>query len=174
VAVIEFKLKLILLGESAVGKTSLIKAFVDKVFSTDYRPTIGANIFIKRVDLGAHQATLTIWDIAGQERWQMMRTAYYRGSNVVFLVADTTRRDSFQQLETFWIPDIREQIPQDVPIYLLANKIDLDREVDEDEVQEWAEKIGAAHVFETSAKTGTEVNTAFEQTVKDVAAKFSE
>ncbi len=170
-AVIEFKMKLILLGESAVGKTSLIKAFVDKVFTTDYRPTIGANIFIKRVELGEHKATLTIWDIAGQERWQMMRTAYYRGSNVILLVGDCTRRESFQQLENFWIPDVREQIGSEIPIYLLANKVDLEREVDSNEVQQWAQKIGAAHVFETSAKTGNGVNQAFEQTLKDVLSK---
>ncbi|OLS13732.1 MAG: small GTP-binding protein [Promethearchaeota archaeon CR_4] len=170
-ALIEFKMKLILLGESAVGKTSLIKAFVDKVFSTDYRPTIGANIFIKRVEVGDNRATLTIWDIAGQERWQLMRTAYYRGSNIIFLVADCTRKESFQQLENFWIPDVREQIGIEIPIYLLANKIDLEREVSGDGVKEWAEKIGANHVFETSAKTGVGVNQAFEQTLKDVLSK---
>ena len=101
----------------------------------------------------------------------MMRTAYYRGSNIILLVGDCTRRESFQQLETFWIPDVREQVGSGVPIYLLANKVDLEREVDSNEVQQWGGKIGAAHVFETSAKTGTGVNQAFEQTLKDTLSK---
>jgi len=167
-----YKLKFCLLGESAAGKTSLIKNFVSGAYSKDYRPTIGTNLFIKRLAFKDNQDekydfTITTWDIAGQERWTNMRQTYYRGAHGIFMVADLTRKSSFHAIESFWIPDFRQNSGRDTPIILLANKNDLTSEIAEDEIRAIAERCGIKKVIFTSAKTSYHVKEAFSSLIKE-------
>ena len=95
----KIKLKIIIIGETAVGKTSLVKKFISGQFSKDYRSSIGTNIYTKKIVLEKDtDATLQLWHIAGQERWINMRRSYYSGAKGVIIVGDLTRRNTFNQI----------------------------------------------------------------------------
>jgi len=92
-------LKIIVIGEPAVGKTSLVKKFVSGQFTKDYRSSIGTNIFTKKIILEKKtETTLQLWDIAGQERWVNIRRSYYSGAKGVIIVGDLTRSNTFDQI----------------------------------------------------------------------------
>ncbi|MFX1320359.1 MAG: Rab family GTPase [Promethearchaeota archaeon] len=157
----KYSLKIIIIGEPAVGKTSLVKKFVSGQFSKDYRSSIGTNIFTKQIDLKKDtKASIQLWDIAGQERWVKMRHVYYRGAKGVIVVGDLTRKNTFDQIEEFWIPDVKQYCPQ-APITLLANKNDLKKELNEKDISLLGERINTISVLLTSAKTGENVEKAF-------------
>ena len=102
------KIKVIIIGDPGVGKTSLVKKFVSGRFSKDYKASIGTNMFIKNIILDSDKEVLLhIWDIAGQERWIKMRHMYYRGSHGALIVGDLTRKNTFDQIIKFWIPDLK-------------------------------------------------------------------
>ena len=166
----KYTLKVIIIGESAVGKTSLVKKFVSGKFTKDYRSSIGTNIFTKKLILkDSSDATLQLWDIAGQERWVNMRHSYYTGAKGAIIVADLSRKITFDQIEKFWVPDIRLYCEL-TPIILLANKSDLKRDLDESEIYSIGKKIDAKSVLLTSAKTGENVELAF-QVISEHAIK---
>jgi len=166
----KYTLKVIIIGESAVGKTSLVKKFVSGKFTKDYRSSIGTNIFTKKLNLkDSSDATLQLWDIAGQERWINMRHSYYTGAKGAIIVADLSRKITFDQIEKFWVPDVRLYC-EITPIILLANKSDLKRDIDEREIYSIGKKIDAKSVFLTSAKTGENVELAF-QVISEHAIK---
>ena len=157
----KIKLKIIIIGEYAVGKTSLVKKFVSGQFANDYRASIGTNLFTTKISLDSGIDTLIqIWDIAGQERWTQMRHIYYKGTNGVLIVADLTRKNTFEQIEKFWYPDLKENNISS-PIILLGNKNDLKKVISEEEIESLGKKINAKHVLSTSAKTGINVIKAF-------------
>nr|MDO8086831.1 Rab family GTPase [Candidatus Sigynarchaeum springense] len=167
----KYKLKIVIIGEHATGKTSLIKAFVEQKFSADYRPTIGTNIFIKKLDLANQEITLTCFDIAGQERWTAMRNLYYRGASGALLVADLTRKSTFDQLEKFWVPDMIKNVGEKIPMALIANKSDLPREAGKEEIERMTKAMGAIGPFETCAKTGAGVIEVFTAIAKAIMSK---
>jgi len=158
---IKFTLKIIIVGEPAVGKTSLVKKFVSGQFSKDYRSSIGTNIFIKKINLeNIGKTTIQLWDIAGQERWINMRRSYYSGAKGVLIVGDLTRKNTFDQIVKFWVPDVK-QYCELTPIVLIANKNDLKEEINEIEINTLGQQINAIGIFTTSAKTGENVEMAF-------------
>ncbi|MFX1329197.1 MAG: Rab family GTPase [Promethearchaeota archaeon] len=157
----KYTLKIIIIGEPAVGKTSLVKKFISGQFSKDYRSSIGTNIFTKKIKLENEVDTsIQLWDIAGQERWTNMRRLYYAGAKGVIIVGDLTRKNTFDQIEKFWVPDIKKYCNL-APIILLANKCDLESQLSKTEVKSLGEKINAISIFNTSAKTGENVESAF-------------
>ncbi|HME51181.1 MAG TPA: Rab family GTPase [Candidatus Lokiarchaeia archaeon] len=166
-----YKLKIVIIGEHASGKTSLINKFVKQTFNTDYRPTIGTNILLKKIDLDGDEVTLTCWDIAGQERWSSMRQLYYKGSSGAFIVGDLTRKSTFDAIVNFWAPDLRKYAPGNIPIVVLANKCDLEREATTEDVEDCANQIGAISSLETSALNGDNVDEAFMMLAKSVIKK---
>ncbi|MHA1520276.1 MAG: Rab family GTPase [Promethearchaeota archaeon] len=169
-----YKLKIIIIGEHAAGKTSLIKNFVEGAYTKDYRPTIGSNLFIKKLAFknkegDKFQFTITCWDIAGQERWTSMRHTYYRGAQGVFVVGDLTRKHSFKQIKDFWVDDFRNNggtSTESVPLIMIANKKDLTPEIEEDQVREIATACGIEKILFTSAKTGYHVIESFIAMIK--------
>jgi small GTP-binding protein len=163
-------LKIIVIGEPAVGKTSLVKRFVSGQFTKDYRSSIGTNIFTKKIILEKKtETTLQLWDIAGQERWVNIRRPYYSGAKGVIIVGDLTRSNTFDQIEKFWIPDLTQDCSL-VPIILLANKSDLSNKIEKQWIDSLGERINTNSIFFTSAKTGENVELAFkliaEQAIK--------
>lgn len=155
------KIKIIIIGEPAVGKTSLVKKFVSGQFIKDYLSSIGTNIYTKIVKLeNETTVNLQLWDIAGQERWINMRRSYYSGARGVLIVGDLTRRNTFEQIEKFWVQDIKGFLSM-VPLVLLANKTDLSNKLEEQEIISLGKRIKAEEVLFTSAKTGDNVELAF-------------
>ncbi len=162
---IEMRFKLIVLGDEACGKTSLINKFVTKKFFEDYRPTLGISITSMNYSLqgfedSGAQIELMIWDLAGQSFFKRVRKNYYQAANAAFVMYDITRRQTFQNV-THWHKDLKESL-EDVPVVLIGNKIDLEgqREVSTEEGRALAQELKASFI-ETSAKTGENVKDTF-------------
>ena len=101
--------KVVLIGESGVGKTSIISRFVTNAFSSSLNPTPGANFTTKSITIEGYNKTIKyeVWDTAGQEKYRALAKVFYKNSHVCILVYDITRRDSFEQLKNFWINEIK-------------------------------------------------------------------
>ncbi|XP_021836006.1 ras-related protein Rab7A [Spinacia oleracea] len=161
-------LKIIILGDSGVGKTSLMNQFVNKKFSNQYKATIGADFLTKELQFEDRLFTLQIWDTAGQERFQSLGVAFYRGADCCVLTYDVNVMKSFENLNRWREEFLLQASPSDpdnFPFILLGNKIDVDggsgRVVSEKKAKAWCMSKGNIPYFETSAKDGTNVEEAF-------------
>ena len=175
-----FQFKLVLLGEGAVGKSSLVLRFVRGQFFDYQESTIGAAFLTQTVALNDTTVKFEIWDTAGQERYQSLGTAFYRGADACVLVYDVSDALSFQKLESWRTAflnaaDIKD--PQTFPFVVLGNKADLDapkQVVQAASVKAWCDKHNNIASFAVSAKTGDNVETAFLSVVKAAAARVKE
>ncbi|CCF75270.2 Ras-related protein Rab-7A [Babesia microti strain RI] len=164
-------LKTVILGDSGVGKTSLMNQYVNKKFSNQYRATIGADFLSKETVVDNKQITLQIWDTAGQERFQSLGVAFYRGADSCILVYDTTSLKSFENIDN-WKKEFLEQAepkdPDTFPFVLLGNKADdtVNRKVPLQSAINWCKVNGEITHFETSAKNSTNVQEAFENVTR--------
>lgn len=161
-------LKVIILGDSGVGKTSLMNQFVNKKFSKQYKATIGADFLTKEIVIDDKLVTMQVWDTAGQERFQSLGVAFYRGADCCILVYDITDKKSFESLES-WKEDFLSQAqprsPQTFPFVALGNKSDLaatKRQVAETKARAWCKNNEDMAFFETSAKDAMNVEQAFQ------------
>lgn len=164
----EYLCKLVVIGSPGVGKTSLIRHYVDREFTESYISTIGVDFRVKVVEIPQGNLRFQIWDTAGQERFRSITTSYYRGANVIVIVYDVTDRTGFNHVE-YWLREIR-QYGKNPLIYLVANKTDLShqRVVLTEEGQNLAQREHL-EFYEVSAKTGlTHLDTLF----RDIAAKI--
>jgi len=154
-------LKVLVLGETSVGKSCLILRFADGVFQTSFISTIGIDFKTKTLDIDGKRVRLQIWDTAGQERFRAITAAHYRGSNAALIVYDVTDKESFSAVEK-WHKEIIEHAGKDTPVVLVGNKIDMgiDRQVPTADGEELAEKLGT-QFLESSAKTGESVQQMF-------------
>lgn len=161
----EYVFKIIVIGDPAVGKTSLINRFIQDTFEADYKETIGTNILRKTVKMGDIIVNLTLWDIAGQERWTDMRHVYYQGSTGCIMVYDVSRPITFKHIEDYWFPDFKNFCKEEkVPVILIANKNDMPaklKRVDSFKGNELGGRVNALRFLETSALTGQNVEEAF-------------
>jgi len=153
-------LKIIVLGESGVGKTSLLIRYVENRFTFNTKSTIGANFLTKRMEIDDKVATCQIWDTAGQERFQGLGTAFYRGSDGVIFVFDVTNRKSFEELEQWkkaFLIQVGQEGNDNFPMIIVANKVDLadQREVSQKEMKDWC----ARHNFNGSKRVQRKVPT---------------
>eukprot|EP00005_Dracoamoeba_jomungandri_P006412 CAMPEP_0174260838 /NCGR_PEP_ID=MMETSP0439-20130205/10698_1 /TAXON_ID=0 /ORGANISM="Stereomyxa ramosa, Strain Chinc5" /LENGTH=202 /DNA_ID=CAMNT_0015345181 /DNA_START=1 /DNA_END=609 /DNA_ORIENTATION=+ len=169
-------LKIIVLGESGVGKTSLLIRYVENRFTLNTKSTIGANFLTKHMEIDDKVATCQIWDTAGQERFQGLGTAFYRGSDGVIFVFDVTDRRSFEELEQWknaFLIQVGQEGNYDFPMIVLANKIDLEdqREVSTKDCKDWCAGKGIKW-YETSAKDDTNVDVAFQQIARLVISRM--
>jgi small GTP-binding protein len=159
--------KIVLVGDGAVGKTSLRKQYLGQGFDTDYLSTMGADFALHDTTIENTQIRWQIWDLAGQPVFKDVVLAYYTKIFGGVLVYDVTRRQTFENVEK-WLNDMREHSGREknVPVVLLANKIDLREEgaetVSTEEGKNVAAKLGIPFI-ETSAKSGDGVEAAFEQ-----------
>ena len=161
--------KISILGDPAVGKTSLIQRFVYGIFDDKYLSTFGAKITKKTMLFGQHEhpgiqdteLTLLVWDIAGQKAFKSVHQAYYRGSEGALVVCDITRRETLDNIRE-WVEELRATV-KIIPAVLLINKCDLKElfSFGEKEIEEVASKLGIPY-YVTSAKTGHNVEKAFQ------------
>jgi Ras-related protein Rab-7A len=162
-------LKVIILGDSGVGKTSLMNQYVNKKFTNQYKATIGADFLTKEVMLEDKLVTMQIWDTAGQERFQSLGVAFYRGADACVLVYDITNQKSFDQLDS-WRDEFLIQAgpkdPENFPFVLLGNKVDKENErrVTTNKARQWCNSKAENSIphYETSAKEAVYVEQAFQ------------
>ncbi|KAJ2719132.1 Ras- protein Rab-7A [Coemansia sp. Benny D115] len=166
-------IKAIILGDSGVGKTSLMHQYVRGTFSTQYKATIGADFLKKNIDLGDGRVVdVACWDTAGQERFQSLGVAFYRGADCCILCFDVTNPRSFENLES-WRDEFLIQVgprdPESFPFVVVGNKIDIEgkRAVSQKRAMEWCAAKGNIPYFETSAKKDINVENAFRTVVKN-------
>ncbi|XP_050364991.1 ras-related protein RABE1a-like [Argentina anserina] len=164
-------MKLLLLGDSGVGKTNLLLRFSDKPFNTSFMTTIGIDFNVKTIELDGETVKLQIWDTAGQERFRTMTRCYYKAAKGVLLVYDITSESSFNHIRN-WIGDMEEKHRPSVNMkkILVGNKADMDeskREVPKSKGQALADEYGIKF-FETSAKTNMNVEEVFCALARDI------
>lgn len=159
-------LKVIILGDSSVGKTSLMNQYVNKKFSNQYKATIGADFLTKDVVIDDKEVTIQIWDTAGQERFQSLGVAFYRGADCCVLVFDVTNPKSFDSLESWKEEFLIQSSPSDpdaFPFVVLGNKVDEKEKRRVSTARAEAFCGSKISYFETSAKQATNVSAAFEE-----------
>jgi len=158
----DFIFKVLLLGNSDVGKSSLILRYVDQVWSDTFVPTIGVDFKVKTSELQNKKIKMQIWDTAGQERFRNVISSYFRGAHGILLIYDVTNRDSFKNLEN-WLIEIEKNASENVLKILIGNKNDLvdEKEITTEEGEAFAKRNGMQFI-ETSAKMNTNVTEAFE------------
>ncbi|XP_035643479.1 ras-related protein Rab-18-B-like [Oncorhynchus keta] len=162
-------LKILIIGESGVGKSSLLLRFTDDTFDPDLAATIGVDFKVKTIAVDGNSAKLAIWDTAGQERFRTLTPSYYRGAQGVILVYDVTKRDTFTRLEN-WLNELETYCTRnDLVKMLVGNKIDKEenRIVDRNEGLKFARKHSMLFI-EASAKTRDGVQCAFEELVEKI------
>lgn len=160
-------MKIIILGDTGTGKTSLMHRFVKNKYTRHYKATIGADFSSKGISIGDRMVNLQIWDTAGQERFQSLGVAFYRGSDACVLVYDVTNKKSFANLDKWRREFLKQCNPPDAatfPFIVLGNKIDVDparRVVSDADAQAWCTEHTNIPHFQVSAKEGTNVEQAF-------------
>lgn len=145
------QLKIVFIGDSSVGKTTIIQRYISARFEACSQPTVGSMFFTKELEVNGKDFKLQIWDTAGQERFQSIAPLYFRDAHGVIVTFDVTNRDSFHNLSN-WIQKLEDLGPERLAVCLIGNKIDLEdeREITTQEMKELAEDMGACWQ-ETSA-----------------------
>ena len=174
-------IKITLIGNSGVGKTSIINQYIDQTFDEANAATIGANYSEKVVTKNNKEYELNIWDTAGQEKFHSVGKHFYKDAYIVCLVYDITSQDSLEQLETIWYPDIKKFGEKYTILAVVGNKSDLyenDNLADENQAKEFAQSINAIFML-TSAKTGDGIEKLFDTLVdkflsSDFNSKYKE
>ncbi|GMS84088.1 hypothetical protein PENTCL1PPCAC_6263 [Pristionchus entomophagus] len=158
----EFKFKVVLLGEGAVGKSSLMLRYVQGNFNPRHISTIQASFLSKQLVVDGADIDLSIWDTAGQEKYHALGPIYYRGSHGALLVYDVTDAKSFDKVK-MWVKELRRALGDDVVLFIVGNKVDLadSRTVETEMATQFATSVGATYE-ETSAKENIGVENLFE------------
>ena len=164
----DYKLKIVVIGDSGVGKTNLIRRFILNTFSENTKATVGVEFISKSYKINNHIFKIELWDTAGQERYKSITAVYYKGAKGALLVYDTTSKISFNSIDK-WMEEIRDKTTSDIKLMIIGNKIDLKdyREVTTEEAIEKAKTLGVP-VMETSALDATNVNKAFHDLLKEI------
>ena len=163
--------KLVLIGDSGVGKTNILSRYISNEFSYSTKSTVGVEFGSKIIKRDDKLIKIQIWDTAGQERYKSITSAYYKGAKGAFVVYDITRKDTFVNVDK-WIGELKTCGNEDVFILLIGNKCDLknERQVTEEEASKKADELKIAYC-ETSALDGKNVDYAFETVVEEVSKK---
>lgn len=170
----DYLFKLLLIGDSGVGKTSILFKFSEDTFSPAFISTIGIDFKIRTIEIDGCKIKLQVWDTAGQERFRTITTAYYRGAMGIMLVYDVSNMKSFDNISN-WIRNIEMHATQDVELMILGNKCDI---ADKRQVsKEKGEQLALQHsikFLETSAKANINIEEAFTTLAKDIKLKMEQ
>ena len=164
----EYKLKIVIVGDSGVGKTNLVKRFISNTYNANSKATVGVEFISKSYKINDHIFKIEIWDTAGQERYKSITAAYYKGAKGALVVYDTTNKETFYNVDR-WISEIKEKSVPEIKIMIIGNKMDLKsrREVKLEEAMEKSKTLEAP-LLETSALTAENVNQAFHDLLKEM------
>lgn len=172
-AIVDYMFKVIAIGDSSVGKTSIIHRYCKNTFAEKTKPTIGVEFYTKSLDYNDENVKLQIWDTAGQERFRGMASNYYKGACGVLLVYDVTCHESFKNLE-IWYDEIIQHVRVNTAIVIVGNKKDIKdkREITEEDAKHYAKCKGSTYI-ETSAANneGHEVQSCFRKLVDEIFDK---
>jgi len=162
------KIKIMIIGESLVGKTSLITRYTNNSFSGDYLTTVGIDFQTKFLNINDKTIKVELWDTAGQERFRNIAKNYFQSSDGFLIVYDITSKTSFEKL-SFWNEQVNLNAPEKTKYIIIGNKKDLEekREVKTEEGENFA-KNNKVKFYETSAKDGINVNEVFESLAKEI------
>ena len=159
---IHISYKLVILGEVAVGKSSIAQRFVNEKFTNLHNPTVGALFLTKKIKVNDKYIKYDIWDTAGQERYHSLTPMYYKNARAAVVVFDVTSSSSFERAQK-WMTELFEKATPGIVIALCGNKIDLEnRQVSKEEAEEYANKVGCLYM-EVSAKTNENIDELFNQ-----------
>ena len=170
----ELLYKILLLGDSSVGKTCFLMRYSDNTFQEIHMSTIGLDYKLKNVQLDDGKIVkIQIWDTAGQDRFRSITKNYYKGAHGIILIYDITSRKTFENVKN-WVSQIKEEVSDKVIIILVGNKIDdeSNRKVSKEEGKKMANDCGL-DFFETSAKSGLNIDSTFNELVKKTVETYS-
>ena len=170
----EMMVKIILIGDSAVGKTNIMNKYLKGTFHENSKATVGVEFGSKLFNIENHKIKAQIWDTAGQEKYKAITGAYYKGSKGAFIVYDITRKETFESADK-WINDLKVTADPKINIILIGNKCDLEdkREVLKEQGEEKARAFGCAFL-ETSALNGDNIDKGFEMMVSEIFKKYGD
>lgn len=168
----DYLFKLLLIGDSGVGKSCLLLRFADNTYTESFISTIGVDFKIRTIDLDGKVIKLQIWDTAGQERFRTITSSYYRGAHGIIVVYDVTDIESFNNVKQ-WLHEIDRYASENVNKLLVGNKNDLEskRVVQTDQAKEFADSLGI-RFLETSAKNNVQVEAAFFEMAGQIKSRF--
>ena len=167
----ELLYKVIIRGDTAVGKSNILSRYVKDEFSSNSKSTVGVELGIKFLKIKNTKTKIQIWDTAGQERYRAITSSYFKGSNGCFIVYDITNEASFNNVEN-WYEQIQKETSKDIPILLVGNKCDLEdeRKISIEKGKEKAQNLNCAF-FETSALKKINIDKIFEELVNNIYDK---
>lgn len=154
--------KIVVVGDHNSGKSCILLRFAENTFRNNHISTLGVDFKLKTIKLGRDKVRLELWDTAGLERYRTIYNSYYHSAHGIMCVYDLTNEKSFENLENYWLKEIKNHAPQNAVLLLMGNKADLEseRKVDFDRAERLAKRIGVS-LYEVSAKTGINVDEAF-------------
>ena len=164
------KCQLLIIGDSTVGKTSLLGRYANDIFNINYLATIGLENFTKDEIIDGKKVRIKIWDTAGQEKFQSLTKGFFRNAQGIMVVYDVTNSETYQNIK-YWTQSIKTHLGSDIEsiaVIIIGNKIDCnEREIKKQEAEAYSAQLGYKY-FETSAKTGENVNSTIKYLVKEV------
>ena len=168
----EMMVKVIIIGDSSVGKTNIMSRYLKNQFLENSKATVGVEFGAKLFNINGHKIKAQIWDTAGQEKYKAITGAYYKGSKGAFVVYDITRKDTFESIDR-WINDLKTTGDTKLNIMIIGNKCDLDhrREVLKEQGEEKSKSFGCAFL-ETSALSGDNIEKGFEMMISEIFKKY--
>ena len=170
----ELMVKVVIVGDSGVGKTNIMSKYLKNEFHEDSKATVGVEFGSKQFNIQGHQVKAQIWDTAGQERYKAITSAYYKGAKGAFIVYDISRKNTFDSISR-WVSDITATADKKITLILIGNKSDLEdqRQVTKEQGEEKAKEFGLAFL-ETSASSGDNLEKAFSLMINEVYKKCQE
>jgi len=161
--------KVVFIGDPGVGKTSIVAKHVSSAFKENYIPTLGTNISSKNYTIAGNPVSLMIWDIAGQEVFKTIIQKYFEGTNAAFIVFDVTRPETYHSV-ALWNEEMMRFVSRTTPVIVVGNKTDLPRKIDKKGGEKMANQLKADYI-ETSAKTGDNIDIAFDKIAKKLLSE---
>lgn len=155
------------MGSQGAGKSGIFLRFGDNVYYENYTATIGVDFKFKTLEVDHNQCKFQIWDTAGQERFRTITSAYYRGAHAIIIVHDLSNEESFGEIESYWINEVKTHASSESLIVLMGSKSDLERKTNPELIKNLADSLGVKS-YEVSAKAGEGVLEAFESICRDL------
>ena len=163
--------KLIIIGDSGVGKSCLLKRAVQNSFETGYQATIGFEFLLMHFKVNDLKIKLQIWDTCGQEMYRSLVQGFYRNTSLAIIVYDISRRPSFDALEV-WLKDLRQQTEQEIPIFIVGNKSDMEKKVPTEDAKIFSTSNRTKYFAECSARSGYNVKEIFNEAAKQLYESY--